>query len=395
MTPKHNSSTVSGKIEKPSGKLDILRVVTQASRSGAYGGPIDTAGRQCAIASRMGLATTLLAGTVSGDEPFAENHTYEHRYVTVAPLIPGRNPTSLFSMGILRNLWTLVGKTDAVHVSFSREAIPLAASVISIIRGKNLVIQPHGMLTARSSWKHSIIDLFIKPIYRQADGIIALTAHEMSALQKWDSRADGKYYILGNPVPDHTKARKRSLKDTIQIGYIARLHPRKGVSVLLEAAANLAYEKQISFIVVGPDGGELSLVKRAEVHQPNLQYLGAVSASEVVNILDTIDIFVLTSTNEPWGNVLATALSMGIPVVVTASTALANTIIEYCAGTIIDDYDSQALSDALEDLSHNPAKYSAMSEGALKLSSAFLDRNVQKEGLRNVYESYTTPKRVE
>lgn len=364
--------------------LSVLRVVAIASRSGAYGGPFDTASRQTQMACDLGLSGTLIAGAFINDEPKNSKETFDKCYITVRRRLVHQGFSTVFSIGILRALWKQIGKSDVVHVSFSRELIPIMASTLTILRKKRLVIQPHGMLTSRQSAIHRVADIITKPIYRRANVVIALTEREKQELQAWEKNSNFSYIVLGNPVPVHQKAIQRTIKSDPTVAFIARLHPRKNVKSFI-AAADMLGQNGPRFLVVGPDGGEIELVKEASRRPNRLEYFGAVSQVQVQEILDDVDVFVLTSANEPWGNVLATAISMGIPVIVSSSSALAGDIERHKAGLAYPDGEDERLVRSIQGITSNSDQYAQYSRNALELSRKLLSRAEQMDALRRIY----------
>ncbi|MEX5300228.1 glycosyltransferase family 4 protein [Kocuria sp. CPCC 205292] len=365
--------------------MNLLRVLTLASKTGAYGGPFDTASRQAQIASDAGMTVELVAGTFAGDAPDCQSATYKKIFVPIRKMgVHGKFATAL-SVAIVVELWKAVGRAQIVHISFSRELIPIVAALFSVLRGRRLILQPHGMLTSRSSWIHQTLDLGVRKLYARAATVIALTERESSQLALWSCRPEVEVVALGNPVPPHAKARIRELGSQVSATFIARLHPRKNVGTFLDAAALMTAQQNLKFTVVGPDEGDLHKVRAALRDIPNLQYLGAVDAQKVLDVLDVSDVFVLTSHNEPWGNVLATALSMGIPVIVNKSSALSYAINEYDAGAVVPDGKAGSLAAALKRLTSDPDYYANCSSNALRLSENLLDRQVQKSNLLRIY----------
>lgn len=116
-----------------------------------------------------------------------------------------------------------------------------------------------------------------------------------------------------------------------------------------------------------------------------MHYAGAVSSKEVLDRVDRADAFVLTSANEPWGNVLVSALSLGVPVVVAESAALSGLIRRYGAGLVVPDGDAQALRTALETLFGDDDYYTRCSEAALALVRENMGSDAQTKLLHRIY----------
>lgn len=366
-------------------KPKVLRLVTLGSATGRYGGPFDTARRQAAIAESVGYDALLEAGVIHGDAP--KTTQIENLFV-VRSLVPRLGFSGLFSIAAARAINLSIRRADVVHISFARELVPLYGTLIALLRRKRLILQPHGMLTSRVSKVNSLIDLVALPLLRRADKVVALTSveeRELIALAKLQSTS---LTVLGNPLPDDVQPPGEPLvRVSDEVLFLARLHPRKRVGDFVDAAA-LAHEKNYRgrYLVVGPDGGDLGLVQRTNL--PNLSYGGAVAGSAVTATVESCTIFALLSQNEPWGNVLTTALALGKPVIVTASSALAPAVSSFDAGIVVRDGDASEVADAVHALLTDDSAYSSKSKGALRLTREILTRDAQVEALDALYGNW-------
>lgn len=365
----------------------LLRVVTLASATGMYGGPFDTARRQALIASELGFDVALLAGFRSGDRPIgAPSGAFSEVFVEVRPLLTKGKFFDLVSFRFVASLIGLTRKSDVIHISFSRELIPLLALVVGLLFRKRCIVQSHGMLTSRASTAHAVVDLFLRPLVKRAASVIALTSVEALALREWARDEHLPVTILGNPVPSKLAKAVRHRPASRDAVFIARLHQRKRVDVFLAAAEHANGRKDSPhFVVVGPDGGCLSDVRAASSKLSNVTYEGAITSEEVTARVSEAGVFVLTSENEPWGNVLAIALASGVPVIVPRSAALASAISDFSAGVVVDDGSPDQVETAILSLMSNSKLYSAASAGALQLASSLLSPAQQRLVLGGIY----------
>lgn len=367
----------------------LVRVVTLASRRGRYGGPYDTANRQTRIAQENGFDAFLMAGALNNDEPdvkLAGNET--HVYFPVKMRLKKFGFMMLFSKPAFTTLSRHIKSADIVHVSAAREIIPLAAITMSILYKKPFVVQPHGMLTNRTSFLHRMLDLVVRPLVSRARVIIALTESEKSELSIWLGRTPARISVLGNPVPSEVETVTRHFPVENSALFIARLHPRKRVDVFIEAARiaqSHGWPEQ--YIVAGPDEGDLNLVKRGLNSISNLSYVGTLNASEVTSRVQMGGVFVLPSENEPWGNVLATAIAAGIPVIVSKSAALAPFVSRYAAGLVTPDGDAECLAYSVHSVLSKESSYSDFSRGSVRMTEEMLSPKAQANRLMTIYES--------
>lgn len=325
--------------------LNILQVVTLASASGKYGGPFEVATGQQETLNNSGVTNSrILAGTFVGDEPVLDKAIL----LPVRRWLPLRGFVAMFSWAIACAVPREIKRSDVVHVSFARELIPLYAAACTLLLGRRLILQPHGMLTT-GIWTpfHVLVDLMARPIARRAETVLALTDVEAASLHSWLGRdkTPNRIIVIGNPV---LTVRRRVLEAPPTTLFAARLHPRKRVNDFLEAAA--LTKSETVFVVAGADQGDRALVEAARI-KDRVKYLGAISQHEVLSWLASVNSFVLPSIDEPWGNTLATAVASGIPVVVTESAALSGWIRDHGAGLVVPDGDAVALAAAVDEIS--------------------------------------------
>ena len=365
-----------------------LRVVTLASASGKYGGPFDTAGRQAANwVSSTAHRSVLLAGYLEGDRPHTHDSLVEIDFSRVRRMFPSPGFTGLASWAVTKAIISNSRLSELIHISMSREIIPLTALLVARLLRKPLVLQPHGMLTTRSTVLFRFTNRLLGLLMGKRALFLALTESEARELRA----AFGLHIhvqVLGNPLPPEVRRVDLSITaDAISDAvFIARLHPRKRVGVFVEAARESARRGWASkYSVVGPDGGDIALV--TGITAENFAYEGAMRADQIVDRLLRTRVFVHTADNEPWGNVLVTAIALGIPVVVPESTALASTIRETGAGIVVPDSDAAAVAEAVNHLISDPEAYAQVTLGAARFTELYLSERQQIEGLRTAYSS--------
>ena len=363
----------------------MLRVFAVTSAQGAYGGPSETAQRQATLARSAGFEVALVAGSFdSGTAGGADVRVARVRHVL------GLNSfIDVFSLAMAALLVRCVRQADLVHISFSREPVPMFAAMLCRLLRVPAVIQPHGMLTSRTSGLHRLIDvLFTRRVVARSWEWIALTTRESEQLAGWDSRLSGRITIVGNPPPLDVRAsstRQGPRPVSPVVLFAARLHPRKRVLKFADAAqiaGDSGWTEQ--YHVLGPDEGDLPALRERELRVASLTYLGATDAGGVLAKLRDSQVFVLPARDEPWGNVLVSAISGGIPVVVTESCALSALVRDYGAGVVVADDDPVGLAAAVHDILR-PENYAKFVGCAQRLGRECFARERVERQLASVY----------
>lgn len=176
--------------------------------------------------------------------------------------------------------------------------------------------------------------------------------------------------VIGNGV-DSTLFRpvpRADARRALGIAYDARviitvggLVERKGfhrviacMPELLEANPNLHY---LAVGAAGPEGDFTAELKQQVASlglERRVHFLGALPPERVRQALSAADVFVLSSRNEGWANVLLEAMACGLPVVATDVGGNAEVVCRAELGTIVPFNDQPALARALRHVLRRP-----------------------------------------
>lgn len=140
--------------------------------------------------------------------------------------------------------------------------------------------------------------------------------------------------------------------DRRYVVFVGRLHPVKGVPLLLDALAKLAGESRLTFdtVLVG-DGAERAALERQAQSLGlggRIRFAGERPHAEVPQWLQAADVFCLPSLMEGMPNVVLEALACRVPVVATRVGAIPD-IIERHTGIVVEPGSVVALADALHE----------------------------------------------
>jgi glycosyltransferase involved in cell wall biosynthesis len=273
-----------------------------------------------------------------------------------------------------------MANTDVAHISFARGVTPYFYTWACILRKARVIVQTHGMLTSRASTPQRVLDsFFTKPLIKRAQAIVALTEFEQAALSTWCPEISNKITVVGNPSQASLLKKVQEPVPGTAL-FAARLHPRKRV-IDFANASKFSFESQWEekYFALGPDEGDLPRLQAISAKVPNLQYLGATDTIGALDQICTCAVFVLSSENEPWGNALVAALSIGRPVVITESSHLSGLVQIYQAGIVVPDRDPEAIARAVHDICAS-SNYAQFSKNASMLSLLhFSDNTIQRQ----------------
>jgi glycosyltransferase involved in cell wall biosynthesis len=152
--------------------------------------------------------------------------------------------------------------------------------------------------------------------------------------------------------PPSGEAARTSLNlknDEFVIGVIAHLYKEKGHEFLLESLAMI--KKRIpgfKLLIVGDGYLRKELEKQAEQMLPSgsVSFLG--QRGDLANLLSAMDLFILPSSWEGFGIILAEAMYMRVPVITTSDGGgCAEVVKDNDGGQLVPYGDNAALSDAI------------------------------------------------
>jgi glycosyltransferase involved in cell wall biosynthesis len=151
--------------------------------------------------------------------------------------------------------------------------------------------------------------------------------------------------------PEHRNQRK--------ILMLSRLHEKKGVDILIRAAAQLRDEGQ-NFVLLLAGTGEAPyerLLKdlTAQLNLTNrVLFLGLITGTKKISLYQCADLFVLPTLQENFALVLTEALACGTPVITTRGTDIWPQIQQ--AGGFISEATPAAIADSIRARLSNPAE---------------------------------------
>jgi glycosyltransferase involved in cell wall biosynthesis len=192
-------------------------------------------------------------------------------------------------------------------------------------RGIPCVVSPHGMLEPWALAHKPVKKMFAWHIYQRhilnrAAALHATSAREAANLRRLGLKATVETIPWGIEIAeprDYAAAAKaRSAQRTAL--FVGRLHPVKGLPMLVEAWAKVR-PSEWKMKIVGPDEdghrAKLeSLVRKADLNAV-FEFTGGLEGDALREAYEDSDLFILPSYTENFGMVVGEALSYGVPVI--------------------------------------------------------------------------------
>jgi 1,4-alpha-glucan branching enzyme len=153
--------------------------------------------------------------------------------------------------------------------------------------------------------------------------------------------------IVVNPLPSISTVRG------VDVTFVGRLVPEKGVDVLIQAVADLRLHFPKVIVNIIGDGPLRHELEQQVVNlelSTNVQFIGQLDRVDVNNVLMTSKILVLPSRKESFGIVLLEAANAGCAVVATSTGGIPSIIESGRNGILVEKDSSVELAQCLRKL---------------------------------------------
>ncbi len=257
-----------------------------------------------------------------------------------------------FSIPMMQALPKLIKQADIVHLHGIWDYPCLAAALICRPFKVPYVISPHGMLDpwslSQNRWKKAFyLFLFGQTMVDGAKRVHFTSEGERSrcalpiALAKTFVAPLGlsKTTCRDLPAPRAFEDQFPRLKDARIILFLARIHPIKGLDILLPAIAELLkkHEEWVLVLAGGGENGYINVVKeqiKSLGLEKSVLMTGHVHGEVKTSLLKLAKVFVLPSHSENFGVSVIEAMQAGLPVVISDQIAIAADVLKYQAGLV-------------------------------------------------------------
>lgn len=245
---------------------------------------------------------------------------------------------------------------DIVHAHGIWGGPSVTAAAWAQTHGKPYVLSPHGMLEPWSMRYHRLKKALPWLLWERGAIGSATVIETKSQLEARNVRSLG----FANPLAvipialddDETLITRRDDSGTRTCLFLSRIHPKKGVELLIEAWKALRPQGW-RLIIAGPDGGgyqrSLEAVAASAGLAGEIVFPGPAYGSEKRRLIQAAAVFCLPSYSENFGIVVIEALSQGVPVITTTATPWEELVARKCGWQVEPNVAGiqSALKDAL------------------------------------------------
>jgi glycosyltransferase involved in cell wall biosynthesis len=352
--------------------MRILHVVSAYYPAVRYGGPIRSVhGLAAALAHRghdVHVYTTSIDGDTDLDVPLDRPVSMDGVSVHYFRVPALRRIWWAPSLG--RRLRESIGDFDVVHIHAVFLWPMLAAARAAARAGVPYVLSPRGMLirdviSRKSRWvKTAWIRVFERKTLAQAAAI-----HVTAELEGAELHAMGLQSRHIACIPNgvdwpraHLSLIQGPYKDLPgrYVLFLSRISWKKGLDRLVTA---WQWISDVPLVIAGNDDEnyqpELEELARSLGIGDRVIFLGSVEDTHKWALYEHAELFVLPSYSENFGNVIAEAMAMSCPVVLTAEVGIAPIVEATGAGLVVDG-DPEKLATAIRELLADPQRRAEM-----------------------------------
>ena len=170
------------------------------------------------------------------------------------------------------------------------------------------------------------------------------------------------------------------------IGAIGRMVPVKGYDVFITAAKEILYHApQTKFVLTG-DGPMLSKLKELSLSlglKDKIVFTGY--RNDPIDIMNALDIFVISSYHEGIPTVVLEAMALRIPVIATEVGGIPEIIEHKVSGLLVHSKTSKAIASTVNELLHDESLRNSLVENAFKYLNEEYISEVQNKRILNLY----------
>jgi glycosyltransferase involved in cell wall biosynthesis len=200
----------------------------------------------------------------------------------------------------------------------------------------------------------------VRELFRLADRIVVVSQWLYAVLER--NGVDSQKLALvrhGLPedfLPGIEIGAKKTPTERLRVGYIGRMHPVKGLEVLVSAMRQVSPAVPVELHVYGPARGDeeqryLSAVRLVAGEDRRIVFHGEVTASNRVDVLRSLDVLAVPSLWLETGPlVVLEAFAAGVPVLGSDRGGIAELVTDGMSGRLVEAGNVPAWAQALSEL---------------------------------------------
>ncbi|MBE9029822.1 glycosyltransferase [filamentous cyanobacterium LEGE 11480] len=278
-------------------------------------------------------------------------------------------------------LWKNLANYDVMHAHAIFSYVPTAAMAIARTVGVPYIVRPlgqlcHWSLQQGAKKKQNYLRLIERTNLQQAAAIHFTALQERQEAAALELGTDSFILPHGLNLPEAMPNASAQLKqwlnlpeDVPVILFLSRIHPKKGLEVLIEALSKLR-SQPFRLVIAGSGTAVYEQQIQHCVSQANLDdrthFVGFVKGEAKQMLLQGADLFALPSHSENFGIAVLEAMAAGLPTLITPAVGLSPIVQQQNLGWVVPQTQA-AVEGALQAFLQEPQAARSMGERAVSI----------------------------
>lgn len=300
--------------------------------------------------------------------------------------VPMRNAVDLPAILRLRSVMAEFG-AEIVNTHSGRDTQLAGVAARSLGKGRPRIVRTrHLALPITSRFTYSVLPDHVVTVSRFVGEYLASAGVPRDRISAVPTGVDFSRY-QASPDGGTLRAELGLPADVPLVGTVAILRRKKGHLELLEAIPSvLARHPEAHFVFAG-DGPIEHVVREGVISaglQDRVHMLGL--RRDVVNILQSLDLFVLPTHQEALGTAFIEAAAMGVPAIGTRVDGVPEVVADGESGLLVPALDVAALAEAISRLLDDPQLRQRLGRQASERIRRLYSREAMAAGMVKLYE---------
>ena len=330
----------------------------------------------CTLLGSAGHEVSVLTtDATDAPEDWKSGQTGRIELIDAPALRPG-----FFGRGQLSRIRRIISDVEFVHLHTPWEVANRQLGALSVRAGIPYGLSIHGMLddwcmAQRGLKKRLYLTLGGRRLLERARWVHCTAEAERDQSRKWTGRSDlvvaplvfdiEPFAELPGPGPARA-AFAQLATDGPKLLFLSRVHEKKGLEILIEAAGILRERGKSPVVLIAGMGDEgyvesLKRLVKARGLEETVHFLGMVVGATKVSLFEACDVFCLPTSQENFGLVLPESMACRTPVITTRGVDIWPEL-ERSGAAMIVDQSAEAFADAVEAILADRDELAAMGE---------------------------------
>lgn len=206
---------------------------------------------------------------------------------------------------------------DLIYIHYLTHHIPLL--LFLVFKKTPIIINVHGSDVVGLLEKKTI-NRIARTLLKKIDALVVPTSHFKELISKQYPFLNSNQIIVspsGGIDKDMFYVTNKPKLPIFKIGLISRLNEQKGWRTFLDALIHLKKEIEFKAIIAGKGPDEQKILDYIEANElsENVEFLGLVNQNELIDVYNSLDIYIFPTERDSLGLTGLEAMACGIPVI--------------------------------------------------------------------------------